>query len=267
MKISIVTVTYNCKNVVEETINSVLSQDYPDIDFVVIDGGSNDGTVQLIQKYHSRINVFISEKDKGIFDAMNKSLDYIKGVYVLFMNAGDRFVDTDVVSRIFLHQDRTEDLIYGDHYIQTKYGYKYCKADAIYERVYSVKDLVFKGQGICHQSLFTKTDRIRDIRFNLNYPLGADYDTTAKVYISGNHSIYYCGFPISVFDDRIGGVSHNKQIAILKERMKMFSYKPTSYDSILIYRMKLVILIKDMLTRIFPNWVDLYKKKKYKNTI
>lgn len=100
-KISIVTVTYNCEKAIKETILSVLAQDYSCLEYVIIDGASKDSTLSIIQSFGDKIHKIVSEKDKGIFDAMNKSLAYITGEYVLFMNAGDTFVNSHVVSDIF----------------------------------------------------------------------------------------------------------------------------------------------------------------------
>ena len=86
-KISIVTVTYNCEKAIKETILSVLAQDYSCLEYVIIDGASKDSTLSIIQSFGDKIHKIVSEKDKGIFDAMNKSLAYVTGEYVLFMNA------------------------------------------------------------------------------------------------------------------------------------------------------------------------------------
>lgn len=266
-KVTIVTVTFNCKDTLEETIQSVIAQDYSDIDYVIVDGASNDGTLEIINKYRERIQTVVSEKDSGIFDAMNKSLRYVKGEYVLFMNAGDKFVADNVVSRVFAFCEHKEDLIYGDTYIQTEFGYKFCKAKSLYESIPSKRDLVFRSQGFCHQSLFTRTDRLRNVMFNLEYIIGADYDTTARVFFTGNHSISYCGFPVSVFDDRMGGVSHYKAVKMYRERFKMFDYQPTLFDWLRVYCSKWVTDVKHRLERVFPSLVKEYRSKKYEKSL
>ena len=91
MKISVVTICYNSKLFIEKTILSVINQSYEDLEYIVVDGGSTDGTLDVIHKYSNRITKWISEKDEGIYNAMNKALDIITGDWVIFMNSGDCF--------------------------------------------------------------------------------------------------------------------------------------------------------------------------------
>lgn len=266
MKISVVTVSFNCKHVIEETILNVLGQTYLDKEYVIIDGASTDGTLDIIKKYESRISCVVSEPDNGIFDAMNKSLDYVTGDYVIFMNAGDRFVHCNVLSDIFDGKTYDADLIYGDTYLQTEFGYKLQKAHAIYLQNPTKKDLVFKSQGICHQSILTKVSILRNIKFNLAYPMGADYDTTAQIFYKGNHKLIYVGFPISIFDDRTGGVSHGQILRVLKERREFFNYNSIQFYLIAYYRF-IVHVIKSGLKMLFPSIVANHRKRKYRLSI
>ena len=100
MKITIITVCYNADKVIEKTIQSVQKQTYSNIEYIVIDGGSSDRTLDIIMKYEKCISNWISEPDKGVFDAMNKGLDRANGDYVIFMNAGDYFADADVIEKV-----------------------------------------------------------------------------------------------------------------------------------------------------------------------
>ena len=101
-KITVVTVCFNCVGIIEQTIKSVISQDYPELEYIIIDGASQDGTLNIVYKYQNYITKILSEPDKGIFDAMNKSLNYVTGKYILFMNAGDTFANEHIVSDIFM---------------------------------------------------------------------------------------------------------------------------------------------------------------------
>lgn len=262
-KISIVTVTYNCKNVVEKTIRSIISQDYDKIEYVVVDGASTDGTIEIIKRYSSKISCWISEPDKGIFDAMNKSLEYVKGDYVLFLNAGDYFVNEHIVSNVFANYIGEADLIYGDVYVENELGLLLRKADAIYSHPFTVRDLVFRSQGFSHQSLFTKTSILKEIKFDLRFPLGADYHTTYLIYKSGNHQLHYVGFPISVFDDKTPGASHGRQHipAILEERLVMFDYKMTIVDKLVLWVSRSLQSFRWYLMRTFPTLATKYRNK------
>ncbi|RXE60893.1 glycosyltransferase, partial [Muribaculaceae bacterium Isolate-001 (NCI)] len=108
-KITVVTVCYNAVKEIEKTIQSVISQTYDNVEYIIVDGGSTDGTLDIIRKYSSRITRWVSEPDKGIFDAMNKSAHMATGEYINFMNAGDLFFDEKVLSDIFAGRSYDED--------------------------------------------------------------------------------------------------------------------------------------------------------------
>ena len=99
--LSVITIVYNNVKHIERTIFSVVNQTYPNIEYIVVDGKSTDGTLQIIERYKTRIAKIISEKDEGIYDAMNKGLAAATGDYVIFMNSGDEFYKTDTVERVF----------------------------------------------------------------------------------------------------------------------------------------------------------------------
>ena len=100
--ISIITVVFNGEKYLEETIQSVINQTYSNVEYIIIDGGSSDGTLDIIKKYEERIDYWVSEKDKGIYDAMNKGIDVASGEWINFMNAGDGFYADDVLDKIFI---------------------------------------------------------------------------------------------------------------------------------------------------------------------
>src|SRR5690606_12018670 len=112
-KISIITVVYNNVRDIEYTIRSVISQTYPNIEYIVIDGASTDGTLDVINNYRDRINVVISEKDRGIYDAMNKGLATASGDYVLFLNSGDELFDDNSIQNV-VEEGKGADIIYGE---------------------------------------------------------------------------------------------------------------------------------------------------------
>ena len=120
MKFSIITVTYNSVNSIEKSIRSVLAQSYPDREYIIIDGGSKDGTVDIIRHYSDRINYWVSEPDKGIYDAMNKGIKIATGDYLIFMNADDVFADTEVLQKVAGLIKADADVIYGNWRTVTK---------------------------------------------------------------------------------------------------------------------------------------------------
>lgn len=111
-RISVVTVCLNAAASIEATLRSVLAQDYPNLEYIVVDGGSSDGTVDLIRRYSERIAAFVSEPDRGVYDAMNKGIGLAGGEYLLFLNAGDVLAAKDVLSRAAAAADA--DILYGD---------------------------------------------------------------------------------------------------------------------------------------------------------
>ena len=100
IKISVITVAYNASRYIETTILSVINQTYSNIEYIIIDGGSTDGTVDIIKKYSNKISYWISEPDKGIYDAMNKGINKATGEWINFMNAGDTFHNPDTLSAV-----------------------------------------------------------------------------------------------------------------------------------------------------------------------
>lgn len=116
-KVSVVTVVYNDVKKIENTVNSVISQSYNNKEFIIVDGGSNDGTLEIIKKYDFSIDSFISEKDRGIYDAMNKGVSLATGEWIIFMNSGDCFVDNKVLENIFRKEIPAHiSFIYSDFY-------------------------------------------------------------------------------------------------------------------------------------------------------
>lgn len=164
MKITIITVCYNAVNVLEKTICSVLNQSYKNIEYIIIDGKSTDGTLNIIKKYDTYITRWTSEPDKGIFDAMNKGVSYSHGNWVLFLNSGDYLCDEFVISRCFENCQYNDcSVIYGDvyqDYISKKRYYKECP--------FYLSKKKIRGMGICHQALFVRGDIIRNLRFDLS---------------------------------------------------------------------------------------------------
>ncbi len=200
--VSIITVVYNNCNEIEKTIESVISQNYSNIEYIIIDGGSSDGTKEIIEKYSDFISKYISEKDNGIFDAMNKGLMLAKGNYVNFMNSGDHFVDSYIVSTLFNTLNDEYDLIYGDTIKVSTMGEKYRKAIPFWER---------KGiniMGICHQSIFVRTNLARNILFDTSLHYCADYKMIFKI-ISMNSNVFYFKGAIAKFNSRYGASTNN----------------------------------------------------------
>lgn len=163
--ITVVTVCYNAVNELEETMLSVLNQTYDNIEYIVIDGGSTDGTVDIIKKYADRLAYWVSEPDKGIYDAMNKGISVATGEWINFMNAGDRFYDEGTIERMSLSFCEKETIYYGDAWIHS-IGKKY------WGRFSSWK---LATGNICHQAIFYPSSLLKQNLFDTSYCIFADY--------------------------------------------------------------------------------------------
>ncbi len=152
-KISIITVTYNASTLFEQTISSIASQSYSNIEFLVIDGKSSDNTTEIIQQYRDIIAYHVSEPDGGIYDAMNKGLQAATGDYVLFLNAGDYFCNDNSLENIMLSAPTSVDVLYGDIQLMgTNGSMRHHKA-----LQFSQENLLKYGTGVlCHQAILVK---------------------------------------------------------------------------------------------------------------
>lgn len=112
--LSIITICYNIKDEIEKTCQSIVNQTWQDFEWIVIDGGSTDGTVEILNKYRSRINVFVSEPDKGVYNAMNKGIKQASGEWLSFMNGGDAYAANDVLEKTFQNKEYDADVLCGD---------------------------------------------------------------------------------------------------------------------------------------------------------
>lgn len=166
-KISIVTVTYNCKNDVEKTIKSVLDLDYPNIEYIVIDGASKDGTVDIIKTYTDRIDYWISEPDKGIYDAMNKGIAAATGEWIIFMNAGDWFYRNTVLTNFFAQVNSDTTIAYGDIMIVGEH-FQYHLVPPPMNRM--TTQMVVK-----HQATFVRLKYHKQHLFDITYKSSGDY--------------------------------------------------------------------------------------------
>lgn len=202
--ISIVTVSYNAALTIEATILSVIEQSYANIEYIIIDGGSTDGTLEIIKKYAHKISYWVSEPDKGIYDAMNKGIDLAHGEWINFMNAGDEFYDNQVLSYIFNQK------------IPDSYSLVYGKTLFIYsENCQEVRNRNNKYMPACHQSIFTRTSDMKNHKFDLKYKIAADYNYFYSLFFR-NENYLYVDYIISKYD-AVNGISSRNRLLCFKE--------------------------------------------------
>ena len=222
-KISVVTVSYNCKCIISSTIESVLKQSYPNIEYIIIDGQSTDGTLNVVASYSSKITKVISEPDKGIYDAMNKALKIASGDWIIFMNAGDVFCDNNVISKCFADKKSDYAVVFGSWYRKSKDTIVLRDCDKPF---YENKSR-FKSMGFSHQSVFVRTDWARKFPFDLSYKLCADYNMIYSIYQNGG-MFYNTHIPICIFDATDGATQKHKLLQF-KEHGRILGIDKTLY--------------------------------------
>lgn len=209
-KITIVTVTFNCVSQIEETIKSVILQDYCNIEYIVVDGKSNDGTYDVIKKYRKQLSKIIYEKDTGIYDAMNKGIENATGDWILFLNAGDKLHDLNIISRIFDGNEFDEfDVVWGEIKAVTKYGIVPQRFDVPF---YENKKF-FYGMGFSHQGVFVRTDKAKKYKFDLQFKCCADYNMMTQIYLNGG-KFKYVPETISTIEGRFGFSEENNALQL-----------------------------------------------------
>lgn len=218
MILSIITICLNEATSIAYTLNSIANQSFQDFEWIVIDGGSNDGTLEVISNYSSRINILISEKDKGTFNAMNKGIPLAKGEYLLFLNGGDQLFSSKVLEDVF-SSNQTAQILYGN----LAYS-KNNKIENIFipESPISKKSLYHRT--LPHPATFIKRDLFLKYGFyDESYKIAADYDFFLKVILKKNLKPQYLPFTISIFDTE--GISTvNEQLRICEKRRAMRLY-------------------------------------------
>ncbi len=254
-KISIITVVYNDVSHIEETINSVLSQVYTDVEYLIIDGGSNDGTLNLIEKYQSRLSYFISERDSGIYDAMNKGIHQAKGDWLLFLNSGDILSNEHILLSVKDLLDENTTIAYGD--------VRATSEEIEYQ--FDVKAGLAKGlldnMVMNHQSCFIKRDWHLKNNYNLNYKIASDYHFMLRSFLAGRSFKY---FPITISVISTGGLSDANRIRTFKEILRIKNELNKTIWNYLYYSKQLFYFLTiESLKRVIPGvmYQKLYKLK------
>lgn len=217
---SIITVTYHAESVLEETILSVVSQTYHNIEYIIVDGASKDRTLSIVNKYRDKIQAVVSEPDKGLYDAMNKGLKMAKGEYVCFLNAGDTFHEDDTLQLIVHQLNKSNvlpDVIYGEtalvdaqrHFVRMR-------------RLQTPDTLNWKsfrqGMLVCHQAFIAK--RALAETYDLNYRFSADFDWCIRVMKKASllHNTR-----LTLIDYLDEGMTTKNRKASLKERFRIMA--------------------------------------------
>ncbi len=241
VKISIITIVLNDKDNIENTILSVINQNIKNLEYIILDGGSIDGTLEIIEKYKDKIDVFESQKDNGIYDAMNKAVKKASGEWICFMNSGDTFIIHKSIFNLFDKQTNANaQILYGDHQVKCIEKTKIIKATPI--------ENIWKGSVFSHQSCFVKKEILEEYEFNISNKITADYELFYTLFKDNK---IFEHIPVLVSSVSCGGVSDIKRIDSIVSRWNILdkSFKINTYYIQLVLTEMLKKFIKKLFAR------------------
>lgn len=218
-RFSVITVTYNAGKVLEDTIQSIMTQTYKHIEYIIIDGGSKDNTLAIIDKYRDHVHTLISGPDKGLYDAMNKGIAVATGDYLCFLNAGDSFHEDDTL-QLMLHSitgSNLPDVLYGETALVDNEGHFVGM-----RRLSAPENLNWKsfkqGMLVCHQAFFAKRELVEP--YNLSYRFSSDFDWCIRVMKKAKtlHNTH-----LTIIDYLDEGMTTQNRKASLKERFRIMT--------------------------------------------
>jgi glycosyltransferase involved in cell wall biosynthesis len=263
--ISVITVCYNDRDNLEQTMQSVLAQTCDDFEYIVVDGQSNDGSKALIRRYEHGIARWVSEPDKGIYDAMNKGTQLARGQFVNYLNAGDTFTDAEVLKKVHaaLRDQPQTDVLYGRAVNRTEgpNGLRYEKGAPI------TQDTLFTSIPFCHQAMFFRRETfLAQGGYDLRFKVIADYAWTVRYALSRPDMEGFSYLDEVVVEYLDGGFSFKnlrlageEKLQLAKQHLKG-AYLLRNYASYASFRIKAVLI------PMMNKWqlLNRYRKAKYK---
>lgn len=221
-KFSVITVCYNAEATIEDTIQSVISQTYHHVEYIIVDGASKDRTMDIVNRYREHIAIVVSERDKGLYDAMNKGIGLATGDYLCFLNAGDSFHEDDTLQQIVhsIHTPQLPDVLYGETELVDHEGHFLRMRRLSAPEVLTWKSFR-QGMLVCHQAFFPRRDLV--MPYDQRYRFSADFDWCIKIMKKSKvlHNTH-----LTLIDYLAEGMTTRNHKASLKER---FSIMPRHY--------------------------------------
>lgn len=218
IKLSVVIPSFNAVSTIEASLKSLQYQTCQDFEIIVIDGGSTDGTVDILNGYKNIISDLVIEKDSGIYDAMNKGIARANGSFIYFLGADDTLQDERVFERV-LPLLKQKAVYYGQAY--------FVKRQKIYDGKFSFYKLALRN--ICHQAIFYPTDILRRVRFNMTYPLLSDYHLNLRL-IGEKTPFIYIKHIVAVFNDSASSATRTDtafeqdKLSLIKKNLGFLPY-------------------------------------------
>ena len=255
---TIITVCLNIASTIRRTCESIVNQTFQDFQWIVVDGASTDGTLDILKEYSNRIDILISEPDKGIYNAMNKGIRLVNGEYINFMNGGDEFYDNNVLKNVY-ESNNNKDVIYGGINIIDNSE----NGNVIVNIPTTIPDKrKFYQWSIHHQSTFIKTNVQKKYPFNEQYKICADYDFFVKILFKGYTFAIIPTIIAKFYSGGYGCINHEKALqeneVIRKKYYRIFD--KLKYDNNCIEKIN---FIKMVITH--PRYIAGWLKKKIKN--
>ncbi|MEZ4874049.1 MAG: glycosyltransferase family 2 protein [Flavobacteriaceae bacterium] len=251
--LSIITINYNQAEGLRKTVASVVSQTYPHFEYLIIDGNSTDGSVEIIKEQEGKIDFWISEKDRGIYHAMNKGIEKAQGEYLLFLHSGDQFTSPTILAESTSHPKFKGDIIYGDY--QFEEGVK-VYPDELYPTY-------FMKTSLPHQSTFFKKPVFEWLgNYDESYTMGADRAFYIKAFLSNKVSFSHIPLFVALFD--LSGMSNDpvfwerkkeEDQRLLRESYgNQYEYYRKQYETELQHQLEQRNTLKGILKRIKKRW-------------
>jgi glycosyltransferase involved in cell wall biosynthesis len=230
VKVSIITVCKNSAQTIERAIQSVVSQVYPDIEYIIIDGDSQDGTQAIVERYSQQISKFVSESDGGVYQAMNKGIHLATGDWIYFVNSDDYLFDTYVIQDLvtFLSTCADCDFLYGDHEARLTTGdasiHQPAPPDQMLEEMVSLGECMIQPACFFRADLFTRLGR-----FDESYKIAADYEWFAR--LLQNPELKLCYVPRTLVSYSHGGLSSNipalfAEVFAIQNQIPLYQQEP-----------------------------------------
>jgi len=215
MKVSIITICYNSAHSIGDAINSVVSQTYPDIEYIVVDGKSKDNTPDIVRSFGNKVAKFVSEPDKGIYDALNKGIRMAEGDIIGFMHSDDLFADNQVIEKVVkLFKEKNTDCIYGD--LQYVYKADTNKVLRFWKSGKFTRNKLRFGWMPPHPTLYVKREIYQKYGdFDINFKIAADYDSMLRFF--GKYRITAAYLPEVMVKMRVGGASNRSIKNIIRK--------------------------------------------------
>ena len=215
MKVSVITATWNCQETIANCLDSISGQSHKDVEHIVIDGGSRDGTIKKLQERRKQIDVLVSEPDQGIYDALNKGISKASGEIIGFLHADDEYASSDVLAEVIsVFKDESVSAVYGDLKYVSKNDssrvVRYWRSD-----IYKARSIAF-GWMPPHPTLFVRKSWYERVGyFDVNYKISADYLSILQLFTHAGFNALY--IPKTLVLMRLGGASNKNLKAVIRK--------------------------------------------------